>query len=151
MAVFTRSTPVAATPAALFRFHENPRNLRAIAPRGLCILDIEAGEIARLGATFRLAVRQGPLTLHWTGRWETVAPPGLLVDVGVRCPFDFWRHHHIFEPHDEGSLLTDRVEFRLPWHLGGPVGDWIALRFVFPRIFAARHDATRAYFSRARP
>jgi len=148
MPVFTRSTPVAADPATLFHFHEDPRNLRAIAPPGLRILEIVADEKARPGAEFHLAVRQGPLTLRWTGRWETVAPPGLLIDTGVRCPFALWRHHHIFEPHPDGSLLTDRVEFRLPWFLGGPLGDWFALHFVFPRMFAARHAATRAHFSR---
>jgi len=148
MPVFTRSTLVSATPAELFRFHENPHNLRRISPPGLRILDIRAADTARTGQDFTIAVRQGPLTLRWTGRWETVAPPGLLIDTGVRCPFARWRHHHLFEPHADGAVLTDRVEFRLPWHLGGPMGDLLALRLVFPHLFAARHVATRAFFTR---
>jgi len=149
MPVFTRSTLVPAPPDALFRFHENPHNLRRISPPGLRILDIRAAETARPGDEFTVAVRQGPLTLRWTGRWETVASPGLLVDTGVRCPFAHWRHHHIFEPHPDGAVLTDRVEFRLPWFRGGPIGDWFALRFVLPRMFAARHAATRAALTRS--
>lgn len=147
MPVFTRSTIVPAPPEALFRFHEDPHNLRAISPPGLRILDIRAGHRADPGAEFTVTVRRGLLTLRWIGRWETVAPPGLLIDTGVRCPFAFWRHHHIFEPHAEGAILTDRVEFRLPWVRGGPVGDRIALALVFPRMFAARHRATRRFFT----
>ena len=149
MPAFTRSTLVAASPEELFRFHENPHNLCRIPPPGLRILDIRAEETARPGEEFTVAVRQGPLTLHWTGRWETVEPPRLLIDTGVRCPFAFWRHHHVFEPHPGGSLLTDRVEFRLPWHLGGPAGDLVCRLAVFPRMFAARHAATRAWFQRS--
>ena len=146
MAVFTRSTLVPATAEELYRFHENPHNLRRISPPGLRILEIRADETAHPGAEFTLAVRQGPLTLRWTGRWETAAAPRLLVDTGVQCPFALWRHHHIFEPHPEGALLTDRVEFRLPWQLGGLLGDLVCQNLVFPRMFAARHASTRAWF-----
>ena len=147
MPVFTRSTLIPAPPAALFRFHENPHNLRAIAPPSLRILAIGADHTARPGAEFTITIRQGPLTLRWTGRWEAVTPPGLLVDLGVRCPFRLWRHHHIFEPHPDGSRLTDRLEFRLPWILGGPFGDFACQHLLFPRMFAGRHAATRRHFS----
>jgi ligand-binding SRPBCC domain-containing protein len=151
MPVFTRSTLVSATVEELYRFHENPHNLRRISPPGLRILDIRAEETARPGAEFTLAVRQGPFTLRWTGRWETAAAPRLLVDTGVKCPFALWRHHHLFEPHLDGATLTDRVEFRLPWHLGGPLGDLVCGRLVFPRMFAARHAATREWFAARGP
>ncbi len=148
MPLFTRSCLLPATVAELFLFHENPHNLRHISPPGMHILEIRAGEAARPGAEFTIAVRQGPLTLRWTGRWETVESPRLLTDTGVRCPFALWRHSHIFEPHPEGALLTDRVEFRLPWLLGGPAGDLVCRLIVFPRMFASRHAATRDWFAR---
>ena len=149
MPVFTRSTLVPATPEELFRFHENPHNLRRIAPPGLRILEIDARETAQPGERFTIAVRPGPLTLRWTGCWETVNPPTLLIDTGIRCPFALWRHHHIFEPHPDGAILTDRVEFRLPWYRGGPFGDLVCRHLVFPRMFADRHAATRAWFARS--
>jgi ligand-binding SRPBCC domain-containing protein len=147
MPLFTRSTRVSATPEELYRFHENPHNLRLISPPGLRILEIKANEAAKPGEEFSIAVRQGPFTLRWTGRWETAEGPRLLVDTGVKCPFAQWHHHHLFEPHPEGALLTDRVEFRLPWHLGGPAGDVFCRMVVFPRMFEARHAATRRRFA----
>ena len=148
MPLFTRSCLLPATVEELFLFHENPHNLRHISPPGMHILEIRAGEAARPGAEFTIAVRQGPLTLRWTGRWETVESPRLLTDAAVRCPFALWRHSHIFEPHPEGAFLTDRVEFRLPWLLGGPAGDLVCRLIIFPRMFASRHAATRDWFAR---
>ena len=151
MSTYQRSTVLPAAPAELFSFHGDPRNLRAVSPPGLRILGIEAGEDARPGESFSVAVRQGPFVLRWQGKWEEVEPPGLLVDIGVRCPFAFWRHEHRFDPApDNGSVLTDRVEFRLPWYLGGPIGDLFVRSFVMPGIFAARHEATRRHFTGAR-
>lgn len=149
MPVFTRSSVIPATAADLFRFHENPHNLRAISPPSTRILALEAAEIARPGERFAVKVRQGPLTLGWVGQWEIVEPPNRLVDTGVRCPFSFWRHEHIFEEIDAASArLTDRVEFRLPWFRGGPLGDIAARWLMFPAMFAARHRATREFFAR---
>ncbi len=149
MPVFTRSSVIPATAADLFRFHENPHNLRAISPPSTRILALEAAETARPGDRFTVKVRQGPLTLEWVGQWDIVEPPNRLVDTGVRCPFSLWRHEHLFAEIDETTArLTDRVEFRLPWFRGGPCGDIVARWLVFPPMFAARHRATRDFFAR---
>lgn len=147
MAIFQHSSIIPASAGELFRFHENPANLRAISPPGLKILEISAAPRARCGDEFRVAVQQGPVTLRWTGRWENVEEPNRLVDSGVRCPFRHWRHEHLFAPTDGGSRLTDRLEFRLPWFLGGPIGDLIVRLIVFPALFAARHGATYNHFT----
>lgn len=149
MPVFARTSPIPATPGELFRFHENPHNIRLISPPGLRVLTVESEPTARPGQEFRVVVRQGPLTTDWLGRWETVAEPGLLVDTAVRSPFAFWRHRHEFAACEAGSLLTDRVEFRLPWRRGGPVADQLALRLVLPAMFRQRHRATRAFFAKS--
>ncbi len=148
MPVFSRSTVLAATPAAVFTFHENPHNLRAIIPPGLEVLEITARDVASPGEKFTISIRQRPFTLRWTGRWEQVEAPRLLVDSGVRCPFRLWRHSHLFEPCPEGTRMTDRIEFRLPWHLGGPLGDWFVERWILPRMFASRHAATGTHLGK---
>ena len=147
MPTFHHSSFVSATPEELFRFHENPANLRAISPPGLRILEISAAPQAHVGEEFRVAVQQGPLTLRWTGRWDIVQSPQRLVDVGVQCPFRHWRHEHLFTPAAGGAMLTDRVEFRLPWYLGGPLGDLVVRFVLMPLMFAARHRATHGHFT----
>jgi ligand-binding SRPBCC domain-containing protein len=147
MATFQHSSIIPASTEELFRFHENPENLRAISPPGLKILEISAAPRARIGEDFHVAVQQGPVTLRWTGRWENVEAPTRLVDTAVRSPFRYWRHEHLFAPGEGGSRLTDRVEFRLPWFLGGLIGDLFVRLIIFPVMFAARHRATHTYFT----
>lgn len=147
MAIFQHSSIIPASAGELFRFHENPANLRAISPPGLKILETSAAPQARCGEEFRIAVKQGPVTLRWTGRWENVEEPNRLVDSGVRCPFRHWRHEHLFAPTEGGSQMTDLIEFRLPWFMGGPIGDLLVRHFVLPAMFAARHQATYQHFT----
>lgn len=145
--VFESSTPVTTTPEALYEFHENPENMRLIAPSTLTVQDIDCEKQARLGGTFRIRARQFGLPIRWTGQWEKAEAPGLLVDTALSSPFAIWRHSHIFSQHPQGALLTDRVEYLLK---GGFAG-WIVSRWILPLVFAgmfrSRHEATRRYFS----
>ena len=145
--VFEVSTPVKATPEALYAFHENPQNIALIAPRSLILKEVVCAPHARTGDTFRIRARQFGLPINWTGHWERADAPHLLVDTAVASPFAVWRHSHIFSTHSTGALLTDRVEYLLK---GGPAG-FLASRWILPLVLAAmfrsRHVATREYFS----
>ena len=145
--VFESSTPVTTTPEALYEFHENPENMRLIAPSTLTVQDIDCERQARPGGTFRIRARQFGLPIRWTGQWEKAEAPGLLVDTALSSPFAIWRHSHIFSPHPQGALLTDRVEYLLKGGFAGRiVSRWI-LPLVFAGMFRSRHEATRRHFS----
>ena len=151
MATFTHASPIQATPEELYRFHENPHNIRAVSPPSLHILRVEAEETARPGENFTLTLRQGPCTIRWAGRGEEAVPPESLIDTAINGPFTVWRHQHLFHSQEDGStLLTDRVTFQLPWYLGGILADGIVRHLIFPSIFRARHSATRKWFSSPR-
>jgi ligand-binding SRPBCC domain-containing protein len=145
--VFESSTPVATTPETLYEFHENPENMRLIAPSTLTVQEIDCERQARPGGTFRIRARQFGLPIRWTGRWEKAEAPGLLVDTALSSPFAIWRHSHIFSKHPQGALLTDRVEYLLKGGFAGRiVSRWI-LPLVFAGMFRSRHEATRRHFS----
>ena len=145
--VFESSTPVATTPETLYEFHENPENMRLIAPSTLTVQEIDCEKQARPGGIFRIRARQFGLPIRWTGQWEKAEAPSLLVDTALSSPFAIWRHSHIFSPHPEGALLTDRVEYLLKGGLPGRlVSRWI-LPLVFAGMFRSRHEATRRHFS----
>ena len=144
--VFESSTPVTTTPEALYEFHENPENMRLIAPSTLTVQEIDCERQARPGGTFRIRARQFGLPIRWTGQWEKAEAPGLLVDTAPSSPFAIWRHSHIFSPHPQGALLTDRVEYLLKGGFAGRiVSRWI-LPLVFAGMFRSRHEATRRHF-----
>jgi ligand-binding SRPBCC domain-containing protein len=145
--VFESSTPVRTTPETLYEFHENPENMRLIAPTTLTVQEITCQKQAKAGETFRIRARQFGLPIRWTGQWEKAEAPSVLVDTALSSPFAIWRHSHIFSAHPEGSLLTDRVEYLLKGGLAGRlVSRWI-LPLLFAGMFRSRHDATRRHFS----
>jgi ligand-binding SRPBCC domain-containing protein len=145
--VFESSTPVTTTPEALYEFHENPGNMTLIAPRSLVMQEIICQKQAKAGETFRIRATQFGLPIRWTGQWEKAEAPGVLVDTALSSPFAIWRHSHIFSPHPQGALLTDRVEYLLKGGLAGRVVSRWILPLVFSGMFRSRHEATRRHFS----
>jgi ligand-binding SRPBCC domain-containing protein len=146
--VFEISTPVTATPEALYAFHENPQNIHLIAPRSLIVQQVVCAPHAKAGDTFRIEARQFGLPIRWTGQWEKADSPHLLVDTALSSPFAFWRHSHSFSKHPQGGLLTDRVEYLLKGGFAGALASRWVLPWIFAGMFRSRHAATRRYFKR---
>lgn len=143
---FEASVLLPASPPKVFAFHENPHNISAIAPKSLKVLAVKAAPHAAEGETFFLQVRQFGVTAEWLGVWAQVASPGTLIDEGVKCPFQTWRHEHLFQEVDGGTLMTDRVSL-IP--KGGPLMSLMARPFLglfLRKMFSDRHRATRNLF-----
>jgi len=148
--LFERSVLLAATPAEVYAFHEDPRNIVKISPPSLRVEKVECSVPARAGEEFRLRVRQFGLPMEWIGCWVEADPCSRLVDGARKCPFRHWRHHHLFVPADGGTRMTDRVEYALPFAPLGRLLDATVMRLVFTVMFAARHRATKRFFEKGK-
>lgn len=146
--VYERSVLLAAAPREVYAFHEDPRNITRISPPSLSVERVECSVPARAGEEFRLRVRQFGLPLEWIGVWEEALPVERLVDGARKSPFRHWRHGHLFRAEGEGTLMTDRVEYALPYGVLGRLMDVTVMRVVFAMMFRARHKATAAYFAK---
>jgi ligand-binding SRPBCC domain-containing protein len=145
--LFERSVLLDASLHEVYAFHEDPRNITKISPPSLKVEKVECAVPARVGQEFRLRVRQFGLPLEWIGFWDEAEPFVRLVDGARKSPFLHWRHHHLFAQAQGGTLMTDRVEYALPF---GPLGRLLGatvMKLVFAAMFAARHRATRMYFA----
>jgi len=145
--LFERSVLLSAPPAEVYAFHEDPRNIVKISPPSLRVEKVECSVPACAGGEFLLKVIQFGLPLEWIGYWAEVEPFVRLVDGARKSPFRHWRHHHLFAEVPGGTLMTDRVEYALPFGLLGRLLDTTVMRVVFAAMFAARHRATREYFA----
>jgi ligand-binding SRPBCC domain-containing protein len=145
--LFERSVLLAAPPEEVYAFHEDPRNIVKISPPSLRVEKVECTVPARAGEEFRLRVSQFGLPLEWIGYWDEAVPCSRLVDGARKSPFRHWRHHHLFAEVPGGTLMTDRVEYALPFGMIGRLLDRTVMRLVFAAMFAARHRATRKYFA----
>jgi len=152
--LFERSVRLDASPAEVYNFHEDPRNISKISPPSLKVERVECKVPACVGDEFLLRIRQFGLPLEWIGFWVEAVPHERLVDGAKKSPFRHWRHHHLFQPDvsggGEGTVMTDRVEYALPFGVLGLLLDLTVMRLVFTAMFIARHRATKKFFTKGK-
>lgn len=96
-----------------FAFFADAWNLEAITPPWLRFRIATPRPIPMAAGTlidYRLRLWGVPV--KWRTRIETWKPPVRFVDMQLRGPYRWWWHEHTFEPHPQGTLMRDRVEFR---------------------------------------
>ncbi len=126
-------------PAAVFPFYADVRNLERITPPFLRFRVLGSSD-ARLreGTLIDYRLSLHGLPVRWRSRIEVWRPDDAFVDRQVRGPYTLWHHRHTFEPHAGGTLVRDRVNYRLPF---GAFGELLAGRLVardLGRIFDYR-------------
>jgi ligand-binding SRPBCC domain-containing protein len=65
-------------------------------------------------------------------------PPHRFVDEQTRGPFKAFRHEHVFEPADAGSVMIDRIRFAAPFGPVGRVAEKLVLEPYLRRLIAER-------------
>jgi ligand-binding SRPBCC domain-containing protein len=138
---------VAGDPDDVFEFFSDARNLERITPPHLKfnVLDVSTNEL-REGTLIDYALRLHGLPIRWQSRIEDWKPNDRFVDVQTRGPYALWQHRHEFEPHEGGTIVRDRVRYRMPL---GALGDLVAGSFVrsdLRRIFDYRRVQMMSLF-----
>jgi hypothetical protein len=97
----------------------------------------------RVGALIDYRLRWRGVPIRWRTEIEVWEPPYRFVDRQLRGPYRLWHHEHRFEEHEDGTLVTDIVDYRAPFaFLAHP---FMVDRDV-ARIFDYRHEALRGIF-----
>lgn len=123
----------------VFPFFTNENNLETLTPPMLCF-HVVGKNTPVLGEgtliEYRLKIRGVPM--KWRTRIESWRPNDRFVDTQETGPFRHWHHTHEFIPVRGGTLMRDRVLYRLPlgW-IGDGVGGWLVSRDI-ESIFAFR-------------
>jgi ligand-binding SRPBCC domain-containing protein len=145
-AKFVKESLIRALPARVFAFHELPDVLARLTPPWEHARIIQHANISQVGSEAIIETRVfGLVPVRWVARHTVYEPPRLFEDVQITGPFRFWQHRHIVEPHAEGAILRDEIEYEPPL---GPLGRLAAPFLVEPRLrklFAYRHAVTRAW------
>lgn len=124
----------------VFLFFCEAENLQRITPpeldfRILTPLPISIG----LGTTVDYQLRLFRVPFRWRSEITVWDPPGCFVDIQVSGPYKLWEHTHLFYCDDKGTLIEDRVIYRLPcWPLGEIVYPLVHLQLK--RIFSYRQQ-----------
>jgi ligand-binding SRPBCC domain-containing protein len=151
--VLEREQRLPGTPAEVFPFFADARNLEAITPP-LLRFRVRTPEPITMGAGTLLKYR---LRLHgvpvgWTtviADWE---PPHRFVDVQVRGPYALWHHTHTFVPDgDGGTLMRDVVRYAIGFGALGELAHRLLVRRDLEAIFDFRSRTVPALVRRPDP
>lgn len=143
---FAAESVIRAAPERVFAFHQLPDALARLTPAFAGVRVLEGGSSVEVGARTAVRIRLAPLVWVRAEYLHTACdPPHFFEDRQVRGPWKRWRHRHLIEPHPAGARLIDEIELEPPF---GPAGRLLAPLLVLPRlrrIFAWRHEVTRAW------
>jgi ligand-binding SRPBCC domain-containing protein len=143
---FEKETLIRASPETLFGFHELPDAIERLIPPWESAKIIQKADISEIGSRAIIEQRLfGIVPSRWVAEHTEYDPPRMFEDVQLEGPFAKWRHRHIVEPHAEGAILRDEIEFEPPL---GPLGSLAAPFFILPKIekmFDYRHLVTKKW------
>ena len=98
----------------VFAFFADARNLERITPAFLRFQLLASGPIdMRAGARIDYRLRLRGVPLRWQSEITIWDPPHRFTDAQRRGPYRRWDHTHTFEVENGGTMVHDRVLYRL--------------------------------------
>lgn len=128
----------------VFAFFSHAGNLQEITPPFLQfhVLTPEPIEM-KPGSLIDYRLRVHGLPMRWRSRIERWNPPHGFVDVQVQGPYRLWHHEHRFSERDGGTIIADRVRYRVP---GGALINRFFVQPDVERIFRYRQQCMEQRF-----
>jgi len=137
---FIHQSRFAATPEALFAFHERADIFTLLLPPWQKVQLISRTGGLEIGARVEFRLRFGPFYKTWVAIHIEYEHNRLFTDIQQSGPFRYWRHQHIILPDGDGSILRDQIEYSLPLGLD-PILGWLVERDL-RKMFEYRHRNT---------
>lgn len=129
----------------VFPFFADALNLEKLTPPLLSFQVITPTPIAMAtGTLIDYRLRLHGIPLRWRSEIRAWEPPHRFVDFQLRGPYSFWHHEHLFEAKDGGTLVRDRVHYKL---FGGALIERLFVRPDLRRIFTYRQQILAERFA----
>lgn len=147
--VLERTQRLPLPPDEAFEFFGDAFNLEAITPSWLHFrVTTERPIEMKPGALIEYRLRLHGIPVRWKTEIREWNPEVRFRDVQLSGPYALWDHTHTFEPDgQDGTLMRDRVIYRIPL---GPLGELAHRAFVrrdVERIFDHRHAEIERRFA----
>jgi ligand-binding SRPBCC domain-containing protein len=141
--VLHRRQRLPGSPAEVFAFFADARNLEAITPPLLRFEVVTPGDIDMgVGTLIQYRLRLRGVPVGWLTSIQAWDPPRRFVDTQVRGPYALWHHTHTFTPDGSGAtLMTDTVRYAIGFGVLGELAHRLFVRRDVEAIFDFRREA----------
>lgn len=144
--IFVKESLIRASAERVFAFHELPDALERLTPEWERARVLEGAKSLNVGSRAVVETRLfGLFPVRWTAVHTAYDPPRSFEDVQVSGPFKSWRHRHVVEPHEDGAILRDEVEYEPPLGVLGRALSPLLIERRLKRLFEYRHAVTREW------
>jgi uncharacterized protein (TIGR01777 family) len=136
-------------PDVVFPYFRDAHNLEELTPPTLSfnIEKVSTPEIQQ-GTIIDYRLKIHGVSVKWKTEIDEWKPPFKFVDNQIKGPYSLWHHTHEFKAYCGGTLMTDRVRYRLPMgSLGWLFGSPFVKKEVQGIFNFRRQKITSAYFA----
>ena len=129
-------------------FFSDEKNLEKLTPPFLHFhVDHMSTEHIEQGSIIQYKLKLHGLPIKWRSKISHFKKHDRFVDEQIKGPYETWHHTHSFEALGEGTLIKDRIYYRLPFgFLGRMVASLMVARDV-AKIFRYRKDMADKVFT----
>ncbi len=143
---FVKESIIKASPEKVFAFHALPDAIERLIPPWENAKIIQKADISKIGSQAIIEQKIfGLFPSRWIAEHTKYEPPRMFEDAQISGPFKSWRHRHIIEPHEEGALLKDEIDFEPPLWIFGKIAAPFAILPKLEKMFDYRHEVTKRY------
>jgi ligand-binding SRPBCC domain-containing protein len=130
-----------------FNFHTCMDNICRIVPNNISIKILSAPCSINLGDTVRLMVSMHFFPFYWEAIITEFEQNKGFADTLKHGPFSFWLHQHRFKAENQGTVMTDLIEYKVGFAVLGKLASRFFVQSELERIFKTRHEKAVNYFN----
>lgn len=142
MAHFEYSSVINFPKKDVFAFFSDINNVLKITPPEFKVEFTAPIPKFKKGAEVELKVGRFGISMPFHVLIEDIQDMVSFRDRQTNGPFTVWIHTHRFEDHAEGTVLTDVIEYDLPYGLFGKLADDVIVSRELNKLFEYRHKKT---------
>lgn len=134
-----REQKIASDLPSVFKFFEDPHNLKEITPPWLNFrVKSASDDSVRQGTRIRYTIRWFGLPMKWESLIARHESNVMFADEMLKGPYKSWYHTHSFREVEGGVSITDRVEYEMPFGWLGTIAHRVIVRRQLNAIFDYR-------------